>query len=116
MEGRMKKITTEWLHAALISAIRTIAQTALGMVSVGAALNEINWKYVGSVALAAGIYSILTSLATSLPEIQTDGTLQIDTTAENKDIYRLNLDTELESLRTKKSITLVVDSKADLSH
>lgn len=63
------KLTLLWLYAALIRAIRTVAQTALGMFTVGAALNEINWQYVVSVSLVAGIYSILTSLATDLPEV-----------------------------------------------
>lgn len=66
----MKKFTLEWLYAALIRAVRTIAQTALSMFTLGAALNEINWGYVASVSAVAGIYSIITSLATRLPELE----------------------------------------------
>lgn len=58
-----------WLKAALIRAIKTIAQTAVGMIAVGAALTDVNWLYVGSVSLTAGILSILTSLA-GLPEVE----------------------------------------------
>lgn len=64
----MKKYTEEWARAALIRAIKTIAQTALGMLTVGAAVTEIDWLHVVSVAFVAGIYSILTSLA-GLPEV-----------------------------------------------
>lgn len=65
----MKKITWEWFYAAGVRAIRTVAQTALGMFTVGAAFNEVNWVNIVSVSAVAGIYSILTSFATNLPEI-----------------------------------------------
>lgn len=58
-----------WLKAAFIRAIKTIAQTAVGMIAIGAALTDVNWLYVGSVSLTAGILSILTSLA-GLPEVE----------------------------------------------
>lgn len=70
----MKKYNLNWLMAALIRAIRTVAQTALGMFTVGMAMDEVNWKYVVSVSLVAGIYSMLTSLATGLPEVETTTT------------------------------------------
>lgn len=57
-----------WLKAALIRAVRTVAQTALGMFTVGMAANEIDWRYVASVSLVAGVFSILTSVA-GLPEV-----------------------------------------------
>lgn len=59
----------KWTKAAAIRAIKTFAQTAASMLTVGAAINEISWGYVGSVAFVAGIYSILTSLA-GLPEVE----------------------------------------------
>ena len=65
----MKRYTQEWAQAALIRAIKTVAQTALGMLTVGAAVTEIDWMHVASVAVVAGIYSILTSLA-GLPEVE----------------------------------------------
>ena len=67
----MKYDVTRWLKAAGIRALKTIAQTALGMLTIGTALNEVNWGYVGSVALVAGIYSMLTSLA-GLPELDNE--------------------------------------------
>ena len=61
-------ITKAWLKAAGIRAIKTVAQTAVGAITVGATLTEINWMAVGSTALVAGICSLLTSLA-GLPEV-----------------------------------------------
>ena len=56
-----------WLKAAGIRAVKTMAQTAVGMVTVGMAISEINWIHILSVAVVAGILSLLTSIA-GLPE------------------------------------------------
>lgn len=47
----------------LIRAIKTMAQTALAMITVGQAVIDINWLNVLSVSAVAGIYSILTTIA-----------------------------------------------------
>ena len=59
----------EWAKAAIIRAIRTFAQTFIGFMAVGAALAEIQWLRALSVSGAAAVLSILTSLATGLPEV-----------------------------------------------
>lgn len=66
----MKKFNLDWFYAAGIRAARTFAQTALGMFTVGVALEGVNWQYVISVSAVAAIYSILTSIATKLPEVE----------------------------------------------
>ena len=60
----------EWAVAALIRAVRTFAQTFVGFIAVGAALEEIQWFRALSVSGAAFVLSILTSLATGLPEAE----------------------------------------------
>ena len=60
----------KWALAALIRAIRTFAQTFVGFIAVGAALEEIQWLRALSVSGAAAVLSILTSLATGLPEVK----------------------------------------------
>lgn len=68
----MKNVfTKEWFKAALIRAVKTVAQTAVSMITVGSAISEIQWSYVASVAVVAGIYSMLTSVA-GLPEVPDD--------------------------------------------
>lgn len=59
----------KWIKAAGIRAVKTVAQTAVGMITVGAALSEINWTYVASVSVVAGVASLLTSLA-GIPEVE----------------------------------------------
>ena len=60
-----------WLKAAGIRAIKTIAQTAVATIGTSAILSEVNWAVVGSAALLAGILSLLTSVA-GLPEVQSN--------------------------------------------
>lgn len=57
-----------WLKAALIRAIKTMAQTAVSMITVGQAVMDVNWVNVLSVSAVAGILSLLTSIA-GLPEV-----------------------------------------------
>ena len=64
----MKRNWKEWAIAALIRALRTFAQTFVGFIAVGAALEEVQWLRALSVSGAAFVLSILTSLATGLPE------------------------------------------------
>ena len=66
----MKWNWKEWMIAAMIRAARTFAQTFVGFIAVGAALEEIQWLRALSVSGAACVLSILTSLATGLPEVK----------------------------------------------
>ena len=59
----MKRDWKKWLLAALIRAVRTFAQTFVGFIAVGAALEEVQWLRALSVSGAAFVLSILTSLA-----------------------------------------------------
>lgn len=59
----------EWLKAAGIRALKTVAQTAIATIGTTALMNEVNWIMVGSASLMAGILSMLTSIA-GLPELK----------------------------------------------
>ena len=61
--------TVDWLKAAAVRAIKTMAQTAVGMLTgemVG--IMDADWIAVVSVSVMAGVVSILTSVA-GLPEV-----------------------------------------------
>lgn len=60
----------KWAIAALIRAVRTFAQSMVAMIGVGAAFNEVDWLKALSVSGVAFVLSILTSLATGLPEAE----------------------------------------------
>ena len=60
----------EFIKAMLIRAARTICQTAVATIGTAAVLADVNWPIVLSASLLAGILSILTSIATGLPEVE----------------------------------------------
>lgn len=60
----------DFVKAAAIRAVRTIAQTAIAVIGTSAVLEEVNWWAVLSASVLAGILSILTSVATGLPEVE----------------------------------------------
>lgn len=65
----MKEKVLNWIKAAGIRALKTFAQTMGSLMTVGAAINEIDWKYIVSVAVVSAVYSLVTSIA-GLPELK----------------------------------------------
>ena len=65
----MSNNSKEWFKAAGIRAIKTVAQTAVSMLTVGQAVLDVNWLNVLSVSFVAGVISMLTSVA-GLPEVE----------------------------------------------
>ena len=63
---------TTFVKAAMVRALRTVAQTAVATIGTSAVLSAVDWKMVASASVLAGILSILTSIATGLPEVQDD--------------------------------------------
>ena len=60
----------DFIKASLIRAVRTIAQTAVAMIGTATVLSSVDWKVVLSASLLSGILSVLTSIATGLPEVE----------------------------------------------
>ena len=65
----MKDKTKTWIRAALIRAVKTVAQTAVATIGTAAMIASVDWKMVVSASLLAGVLSILTSVA-GLPEVK----------------------------------------------
>ena len=65
----MNKNFKKWIKCAGVRAIKTVAQTAIASIGTSMAIGDVNWIYVGSTALLAGILSVLTSVA-GLPEVE----------------------------------------------
>lgn len=65
----MKIFTKKWLKAAGVRALRTMAQTAIATIGTSSLLSAMDLKLIISSTAAAGILSLLTSVA-GLPELK----------------------------------------------
>ena len=61
----------KWFKAAGVRAVKTIAQTAVGVIGSSAIISEVDWRVVVSASILAGVVSMLTSVA-GLPEVKED--------------------------------------------
>ena len=60
----------DFVKAAAIRALRTMAQAAVASIGTTAVLSEVEWVMVVSPAVLSGLVSVLTSIATGLPEVE----------------------------------------------
>ncbi len=65
----MKRDWIQWIKKAGVRAIKTVAQAAVAGIGTAAVMGQVDWKYVASASLLAGILSMLTSVA-GLPELK----------------------------------------------
>lgn len=65
----MKKSIIKWLRAAGIRALKTVAETAVAILSTSAILSEVDWAFVASASALSGILSLLISIK-GLPELK----------------------------------------------
>lgn len=86
-----------WVKAALVRAVKTMAQTAVSLLGTGAmGILDVDWLAVISASALAGILSILTSIA-GLPEVQLEETLyDLDNEGDEDVDYDITEDDEDE--------------------
>lgn len=61
-----------WWYASLVRAVKTVAQTFIGVIGAAAVLSDVDWVMVASASALAGILSLATSVA-GLPEVPETG-------------------------------------------
>ena len=62
-------MSKQWWKAAGLRAVKTVAQTAVALISTNLLIEEVNWAMVVSASALAGLLSLLTSVA-GLPEVK----------------------------------------------
>lgn len=71
---------TDFMKCALIRALKTVCQTAVATIGAASVISEVDWMMVLSASALAGLLSLLTSVATGLPEVD-----DFDEVAEDPD-------------------------------
>ena len=71
------------------------------------------WQHLLALIVGIIVGIIVTTLVVKFSK-RSAGTLKIDYSNPDKDVYRFEID-DLDALSTKKKVTLKVDNKADLS-
>ena len=69
----IKRNWKQWLKAAGVRAVKTVAQTAVATIGASAVISEVDWILLVSASLLAGVVSLLTSIA-GLPEVPAETT------------------------------------------
>lgn len=61
--------TKEWVKAAGVRAVKTMAQTFVATVGTAAVLSAVDWRVVVSASILSGILSVANSVA-GIPEVE----------------------------------------------
>ena len=65
----MSDKTKKWIKAAAVRAVKTMAQTAVSLITVGNLITELDWVSIIGISATAGVVRMLTSFA-GLPEVE----------------------------------------------
>ena len=79
------RFTIDFLIAALIRAVKTMAQVMLSMLTVGVAITGFDWKNILAISATSFVYSLLTSIVFGIPEGEFQGSLSFSKTDVEKD-------------------------------
>ena len=67
----MSDKTKKWIKAAAVRAVKTMAQTAVSLITVGNLITELDWVSIIGISATAGVVSMLTSVA-GLPGVESE--------------------------------------------
>lgn len=79
----MSQMMKDWWKSATIRAIKTAAQTALGILTASVAITEIDWPLIAASAFIAAIASYLTSIA-GIPEVDCGASVPVIVEEDHK--------------------------------
>lgn len=83
----MSDKTKKWIKAAGVRAVKTMAQTAVSLITVGNLITELDWVSIIGISATAGVVSMLTSVA-GLPEVEEQANADIAYFCKDWDKYR----------------------------
>lgn len=102
-------MTKELFILSLKRAAWTFLQVVASMITVGVAIQEIEWFNIASIAATAAVYSFVKSMVVGVPENETDGTIIIDNSNEvSKWYFNFSEGTTAEDLEARKNLRFTV--------
>ena len=111
----MKRYSKRWFKFAFGRAFRTTIQCFAAMYAMSTIVGGIGIYFMLLTSTLAGFYSLITCGIFGMPETHTDGTFHIDQHNEDKNIYRLDFDTDPNILYKRDIVVLNINSNSDLS-
>lgn len=72
----------KFIKCALIRAIKTMCQTAIGIIGASTLIKDVDWITLLSAVFLSGILSILTSIVGGLPEVE-----EVNFAEEEEDLW-----------------------------
>lgn len=63
--------TAKWVKASLVRAVKTFAQTAVSLITVGNMITSLDWVEILGISATSAVVSLLTSVA-GLPEVSAE--------------------------------------------
>lgn len=76
----------KFIKCASIRAIKTMCQTAIGIIGASTLISEVNWLTCLSAVLMSGILSMLTSIVGGLPEVSLDDSIYYEEDEEDEEV------------------------------
>lgn len=95
-----------WLKTTGIRVLRTMVQVALGYLTVGLSIREVDWIGMISVSCVAGLYSLFTNIISPPPESAEDGEIIIH--PEDDELGTVEFSQTVAELAKKKKVILSV--------
>lgn len=95
-----------WLKTTGIRVLRTMIQVALGYLTVGLTIKEVDWLGMLSVSAVAGLYSLFTNIISPPPEAANDGEIIIH--PQGDDLGTVEFSNTVAELAQKRKVTLTV--------
>ena len=108
------RFTIDFIVAALIRAVKTMAQVMLSMLTVGMAITGFDWKNILAISATSFVYSLLTSIVFGIPEGEFQGSLSFSKSEAKEDNIVtpvLKIDIPGNELLTRNNVNIKVEKE-----
>ena len=109
-----KKFTKELLVYSFTRALWTFLEAVLSCLTVGVAIWSFDWIHILSIAATAFLIAFIKCMLVGVPEAYSDGFMIVDDSDADRTRWLFDLNTDVEDIYKKKSISLIVKNKEEV--